>query len=32
VITVYAPQGVKPTVPAPKRNLTNYNAYGGFFF
>lgn len=32
VITVYAPQGVKPTVPAPKRSLTNYNAYGGFFF
>jgi hypothetical protein len=32
VITVYAPQGVKPTVPAPKRNLTNYNGYGGFFY
>jgi hypothetical protein len=32
VITVYASQGVKPIVPAPKRNLTNYNGYGGFFF
>ena len=32
VITVYAPEGVKATVPAPKRNLTNFNGYGGFFY